>query len=324
MLHVGLDLHKRFSFVTIMNDEGTVIRRARLANERKVIKGFFGQFEEPLSIAIEATWNWYWLQDILEEEGYPIKLAHPLKTKAIASARIKTDKIDSEILAHLLRTDLLPEAYISNKKTRLSKEILRYRASLVNLRTQIRNKLHAIVVKNGLTLPNENILSKRSVAYLEQVSLPKAFREALNGYLRVVGTLNAEIMRVTQLIRVEAEEDEQVKRLIGIYGIGYYTGLIIVREIENISRFEKAKRLSSYAGLVPSVHSSGSVHYTGHITKEGSKWLRWALVEAAQHAIKREPYASFYRRIAKRRGKGIAKIAVARKLCEAIYYTLSG
>jgi transposase len=322
MLSVGLDFHKYFSFVTVMDEGGKILKRAKLENHPDTLLCFFGQLKDRFTVAVEATWNWYWLQELFENHAIPMKLVHPQRAKAIASARIKTDKIDSEILAHLLRTDLLPEAHIPTRATRLLRERLRYRASLVRLLAQIRNKLHALVAKNGLRLPSQNILSKKSLSYLTEVSLADAFRQAIDGYLRVAELLREEIDRVSLTITAHAQQDHRAMRLTELYGIGYYLALLIVAEIDDISRFERAKSLCAYAGIVSSVHSSGQTHYTGSITKQGSKWLRWALVEAAQHIQRKPPFDQFYQRIKTRRGPKIARVAVARKLCKVIYYML--
>lgn len=322
MLYIGLDFHKYFSFVTVMNAQGEILKRAQVENYPEALLCFFAQLEDEVTVAVEATWNWYWLQELFEDHGIAMKLVHPQRAKAIASARIKTDKIDSEILAHLLRTDLLPEAYICTKQTRLLRERLRYRASLVRLVAQLRHKLHAIVAKNGLRLPHRNILSTRSFAYLRDVSLADAFREAIDGYLGIIELLLQEIERVSETIASEAQQDPRALRLTGVYGIGSYLALLIVAEIGDITRFPTAKSLCGYAGIVSSVHSSGQTHYTGSITKQGSKWLRWALVQAAQHARKKPPFDCFYQRVKSRRGPKIAKVAVARKLCQRIYHVL--
>ena len=323
MLYVGLDFHKYFSFVTVMDGQGEILKRAKLENHPDTLLCFFGQLEDEVVVAVEATWNWYWLQELFEDHHIPMKLVHPQRAKAIASARIKTDKIDSEILAHLLRTDLLPQAYISTRQTRLLRERLRYRASLVRFVTQIRHKLHAVVAKNGLRLPTRNILSKKSLSYLREVSLADAFRQAIDGYLRLVELLRQEIERVNATISSQAHQDPRALRLTELYGIGYYLALLIVAEIGDITRFPRAKSLCAYAGIVPSVHSSGQTHYTSSITKQGSKWLRWALVQVAQHIHKKPPFDRFYQRVKSRRGPKIAKVAVARKLCKAIYHMLT-
>jgi len=188
--------------------------------------------------------------------------------------------------------------------------------------TQIRHKLHAIVAKNGLRLPNRNILSNKSLSYLREVCLADAFRQAIDGYLRMVELLCEEIERVNSTIACQAQQDLRALRLTELYGIGYYLALLIVAEIGDITRFPRAKSLCAYAGIVPSVHSSGQTHYTASITKQGSKWLRWALVQVAQHIHKKPPFDGLYQRVKSRRGPKIAKVAVARKLCKTIYHML--
>jgi transposase len=323
MVYVGLDFHKYFSFITVMDGQGEILKRAKVQNHPDMLLAFFGQLEDEVTVAVEATWNWYWLQELFEDHRIPMKLVHPQRAKAIASARIKTDKIDSEILAHLLRTDLLPEAHISTRETRLLRERLRYRASLVRLVVQLRHKLHAIVAKNGLRLPNRNILSNKSLCYLREVCLADVFRQAIDGYLGVIELLRQEIERVNLSIACQAQQDHRALRLTELYGIGHYLALLIVAEIDDITRFPRAKSLCAYAGIVPSVHSSGQTHYTSSITKQGSKWLRWALVEAAQHIHKKPPFDRFYQRVKFRRGPKIARVAVARKLCKTIYHMLT-
>jgi len=306
-----------------MDQQGNVLAKSQVSNQRESFLEFLSSYPPSRSqIVLEATWNWYWLWDLLEEQGYRLQMAHPLKTRAIASARIKTDKIDSEILAHLSRSNLVPQSYVVDRESRFRRELIRYRASLVRLRATIRNKLHALMARNGCHCPYRDILGKKARAWLLSRELAPVYREALEGYLRVLGPLGVEIDRATKSVKVSAQESRWASRLLELYGVGEWTALLIVSEIGDIRRFPSAKHLCSYAGLVPSVHVSGNTSYTGHITKQGSKWLRWALVEAAQHAIRKPPYRAFYQRTAKRRGKAIARVAVARKLLKAIYHLL--
>jgi transposase len=225
-----LDFHKYFSFVTALNGQGDIVKRAKVQNHPDTLLSFFRELEDEVTVAVEATWNWYWRQELFEDHHIPMKLVHPQRAKAIASARIKTDTIDSEILAHLLRADLLPEAHISTKETRLLRERLRYRASLVRLVAQLRNKLHAVVAKNGLRLPTRNILSKKSLSYLREVSLADAFRQAIDGYLGMVELLRQEIERVNESIAFQAQQDPRALRLTELYGLGSYLVLLIVTE----------------------------------------------------------------------------------------------
>ena len=144
MIYAGLDLHKKFSVITVTNTEGQeLVKQLKLTNSEEIIELFQG-LGEPVEVAIEATRSWYWLYDLLEESGIKVKLSHPLKTKAIASAKVKNDKIDSKVLAHLLRADLLPLPYVPERNIRMLRQFLRYRASLVKIQTGIKNRIHAI------------------------------------------------------------------------------------------------------------------------------------------------------------------------------------
>ncbi len=151
MLHVGVDLHKRRAQVAVVDGGGQIVTNCRVACDRESMRGFFEQLGEPARVVMEATSNWYWLCDLLEEMEIPVSLSHPLKTKAIASARIKSDKIDAATLAQLLRADLLPRAHLSSAQARLDRELLRHRAMLVRMRTGTKNRIHALLAKLNLT-----------------------------------------------------------------------------------------------------------------------------------------------------------------------------
>jgi len=245
---------------------------------------------------VEATGNWYYLYELLEGKTPNISLAHPLKTRVIAEARIKTDKISSGVLAHLLRTDLLPKAYIPNRETRDLRETLRYRASLVKVRTQLKNKVHSILSKNGVSSPFTDLFGKDGLRFLKDVQLRSCYRQALDGYLGIIEYLNALIQEVSDEIDERAELSQQAKLLMTIPGIGPYSALLILAEIGDIKRFPDARHLVSYAGLALSVHSSGGKTYHGHITKSGSRWLRWILIEASKHASKTRRFNQLYNR----------------------------
>ncbi|HHT9118420.1 MAG TPA: IS110 family transposase [Candidatus Hypogeohydataceae bacterium YC38] len=327
MYYAGLDLHKRFSYVTVMDHTGKIVSQDKLPNDPDTLGDFFHSFGSnsgKIELALEAGSNWYWLYELLDDLGVRVNLAHPKKLKAIASARIKTDKIDSTILAHLLRTNLLPSSYIPTRDCRHQRELLRYRASLVRLRTMVKNKCHALLAKNGIQNPFSDLFGKGAIEYLKGLQLPQVYRGALDGYLRLVDCLSIEIKTVSKEIDQRVEADPKAQLLLGIPGIGRYSALLILSEIGDINRFPDARHLCSYAGLVPSVRSSGQRTLRGGITHEGSPWLRWILVEATQKAVQRPgPLQEAYQELLKRKGRGAAKVACARKLLKAIYHMLS-
>jgi len=323
MIYAGLDLHKNFSVITAMDAQGEeMVKQEKVANNGEIIK-LFQEFNEPVAVALEATRNWYWLYDLLEENGIEAKLTHPLKTKAIASAKVKNDKIDSRILAHLLRTDLLPQSYVPPKPIRMQRELLRYRASLVKMQTGVKNRIHAILAKNNITHSFSDLFGKQGKSFLSSLSLLEIYRMALDGYLSVLDELEQQIEAVNKRIVVSVKEDEEARLLMTIPGVGYYSALLIKSEIGDINRFPSAKQLCSYAGLIPSTYSSGNTTFHGHITKQGSKWLRWIAAEAMGHCIAKSGHLeAFYRRLERRKGEKIAKVATERKLLEWIYHML--
>jgi transposase len=170
-MYIGIDLHKKYSVVTTMDINGNIINQKRVEHNSKALDNFLSSINENDNIAMEATINWYYFYELLESKTKNIALAHPAKTRIIAEAKVKNDKVDSKMLAHLLRTNLLPKAYIPSRETRDLRELLRYRASLVRFRTQIKNKIHAILSKNGTNSPYSDLFGKAGMVFLKQIEL---------------------------------------------------------------------------------------------------------------------------------------------------------
>jgi transposase len=322
MLYTGIDYHRSFSYLTTMDEKGEVITQKKLPSNGEIVS-FLKSFGQSMEVAIEATPSWYWLHDQLEDEGFEVKLSHPLKTKAIAYAKVKTDKVDSATLAHLLRSNLLPLSYVPEKSIRLNRELLRYRASLVKIQTGVKNKIHTILAKNNVSHGYSDLFGKEGMSLLHSLALPENYKIALEGYLTVLDVVREEIRAVSKKVQQLAEKDHDALLLMTIPGMGYYSALLTKSEIGDVKRFRSAKQLCAYAGLVPSTHASGNTCFHGHITKQGSRWLRWILIEAAIHAVKRPGVLRrFYFKIERKKGGQIAKVATARKLLEWIYHIL--
>ncbi|MFQ5962605.1 MAG: IS110 family transposase [Candidatus Methylomirabilales bacterium] len=322
-MFVGIDYHKRYSQATVMDQDGHIVEQGRFPNTPQAIRTFVDRLPAGSQIALEATGSWYHFYEVLEETVPQVHLAHPLKTRAIADARIKTDTIDATMLAHLLRTNLLPTSYIPPREIRDMRETLRYRASLVALRTSLKNKVHAILSKNGIQLRWSNIFGKQARQELKVLPVRPCYREELNGYLHLARTLQRLIAEVTETIKQLVQDNPQATLLTTIPGISYYSALLIVSEIGEIARFRSAKKLTSYAGLVPSVYSSGGKTRHGPITKQGSKWLRWILVELSHHFVTGSTrLEKLYERVTRRHGKPTARVAVAREMLKIIYSML--
>ncbi|UCE17160.1 MAG: IS110 family transposase [Gemmatimonadota bacterium] len=323
MQYVGIDFHRDSSFISEMDEDGTVAREFKLSNDRESLTDYVSGLVPDTKVAIEATCNWYYFYELVEGHDIDVTLAHPLKTKAIASARIMNDKISSATLAYLLRSDLLPAAYIPDRETRDTKEILRQRAFLVSMRTRLKNRVQAILSKNGLSCPYTDIFGKKSLRWLTALDLRPCYHQAIGCYARLADVFASEIKMVTETIESFAIENPQARLLDTHPGISYYSGLLITSEIGTIHRFPSHGQLCSFGGLVPSLHASGGKVRRGHITKQGSKWLRWILIECSKHAVNGSPhYEALYKRVCYKHGKGAARIAVARKMLKIIYYML--
>ncbi len=324
MKYVGIDFHKSYSFITEMDEAGVIGRQVKLSNDHKTLQGYLNTLAAPTKIAIEATCNWYYFYELIEDHDLEVVLAHPLKTKAIASARLMNDKVSSETLAHLLRADLLPSAFIPNQATRDAREVLRMRAFLTAQRTRLKNRVHAVLLKNGLACPYSDIFGKTSLTWLNDLSLRPCYQDAITSYIRLAKALNEELAQLKDTITTLAYNHPYVRLLETHPGIAHYSGLLIAVEIGTITRFPNAGKLCSYAGLVPTMHASGGKVRMGSITKQGSKWLRWILTECASHAVKQSPhYEQLYTRVATKHGTGTARIAVARSMLRAIYAMLT-
>jgi transposase len=273
-------------------------------------------------VAFEAAFGWGWLVELLEDYGFAPHLVHPLQCKAIASARLKNDKVDAAILAQLLRADLLPEAWIAPPPVRQLRAMLRHRAQLVRLRTLLRNRIHAVLADHGHGRPG-GCWSGPGRAWLASLELPAVSREVIDDDLALIDALQVPIDRLDWEVHQQARRDPRVKVLTQLPGVGPYTALVLLAEIGDVSRFGSARKLASWAGLTPTVRGSDRTVRHGHISKQGSAWLRWILCEAAQTAKRHPGFAASYQAIARRRGKKIATTAIARKLLTRAYHLLA-
>jgi transposase len=323
-MYMGIDMHKETCYATTLDKEGEIIERREFKNEREAWERFVGEMPRDSKVAIEACSYWYPVCDFLEEWGIEMILTHPSKTRIIAEAKIKTDKIDSEILAKLLRADFLPRSYMPSKEMRENRELLRLRVQLGKDRTVIKNRTHALMAKNGVKHEFSDLFGVEGKNYLRAIELPESQRIALDVLLRQLESVDNEIEYVQKRIAVIANEDRDILLLMTVPGIDYYSAMIIKNEIGELERFPGYKELCSFAGLVPRVHQSANTRWAGHITKEGDALLRWILIQVV-HRVVRYPgeLRKFYLRLKKEKGTKIAVVATARKLLRVIYCMLS-
>jgi transposase len=320
--YVGIDVHRKRSQVAVVTEDGTVQLNKNVVNGSTPFLQLIGDLPAGTPVAFEAAFGWSWLAELLEDYGFEAHLVHPLRCKAIASARLKNDKVDAAILAQLLRADLLPEAWIAPPAVRQLRALLRHRASLVRLGTRLRNRIHAVVADFGYDRAG-TYWTGPGRGWLAELDLPPVSREIVTDCLAVIDALAVTIDRLDAEVRARAKADPRVKTLTALPGVGQFTALMMLAEIGDITRFPNARKLASWAGLTPTVRGSDLTVRHGHISKQGSAWLRWVLNQAAQTAKRSPEFAATYAVIAERRGTKIATMAIARKLLTRAYHLLA-
>ncbi len=321
-VYVGIDVHRKRSQVAVVTQDGAVQLNKNTVNGIEPILRLIGDLPSGTPVAFEAAFGWGWLVQLLEDYGFDPHLVHPLRCKAIASARLKNDKVDAATLAHLLRADLLPEAWIAPLAVRQLRALLRHRTGLVRLRTLVQNRIHAVVADFGYDRSG-SYLSGPGRGWLAELELPAISREVVTDCLAVIDGLALLIDRIDGELRQHAKADPRVKVLTTLPGVGQFTALVMLAEIGDINRFPSARKLASWAGLTPTVRGSDRIVRHGHISKQGSAWLRWVLNQAAQSAKRSPEFAATYAAIAKRRGTKIATTAISRKPLTRAWHLLA-
>ena len=316
MFFVGVDAHQKSCHLTVVDDSGAIRGRIRTASTRVALQSALARFEGPKRAVLEAGWGWGPIYDWLDEACDDVALAHPRKVRLIAEARVKTDRIDSEALARLLRADLVPTAYAPSAEERALKRLLRQRMFCVRLQTMLKNRIHALLGQHSVTKPAlSDLFGSAGMAWLRTLRLPQPDGAILVRDLELLGQIREHIGGSDKLIAHLAAGDEAISWLRSLPGIGAFFSVLIRWEVVDIGRFASPKKLASYAGLVPSTYASGERVVHGRLTKEGNRWLRWAFVEAVSPAIRRSLWLrGYYRRLRARRCAKDARVATARKL----------
>lgn len=321
-LYAGIDLHKHYAFVTVMDQQGYIKQQRRYENKESQLAESLKRWEVPVQATVESSYGWYWLADQLEAIKIPFVLAHPQKIKAIAGKK-KTDREDSKILADLLRTNLLPMSYVPTHLERDVKEMLRFRMQLVQQRSTYKRRLHDVLDKQNIHCPFSDVLGKGSQAWLLSLNCPEPYQSEIRTLVDLSHQVKEKVNQYDGLVRAQAGEDQNVALLKTIPGIGDVLALTLSVEIGDIKRFKDARALSSYAGVVPSVSSSGDKTHHGPVGHSGNKYIRWALAEALVHVTgEGKPLHAFYQDLKARKGAPKARVAVMNKLLRSIYAML--
>ena len=328
---LGWDVHRRFSKVSLMemSAEGEIraVERARLEHDdREAMHEWLVRLDPEIPVALEASFGWPWVADLLEALGHPVHLGHPPVIRALAKHEAKTDRCDADRLGKFQLRGILPESYLAPPEVRQRRERTRYRMALVVLRTGVKSRVQAILHRLGILHSFSDLFGKAGRRFLENLKLPVASAEALRGYLDLLDVLTLLIQEVEQWMAKNLEEDEIVRLLKTIPGIGLILAHVIRAEIGEIERFPSYRHLASYNGLAPISDETAGREGPRHCSAACNHVLRWALIEAV-HGVQKTKgtrgrrLRKLYARLScpARGRKSQAKVAVAHELSKLVY-----
>jgi transposase len=319
--YVGIDLHRRRSVIVRRNEAGQTLETVRINNDPVALAAELVKAGEHPEVILEATYGWYWAADVLEECGAKVHLAHPLGNNW-GHRRVKNDERDATDLVDLLRMGRLAEAWIAPPPLRELRELIRYRGKLVHLRTSLKSQVHAVLAKEGVTVPMSDLFGVGGQLLLDKVHLADAYRVRVESLRKLIEHVNREIAMLEEQTAPYFAGDLGYHAVQAIPGVGPVLAAIFVAEIGDISRFTSARHLCSWAGLTPTHHESDEKVRRGHITKQGSRLVRWAAVEAVARQRADTPIRRHHHNVGERRGTQIGRVAAARKLLILVYYGL--
>jgi transposase len=325
-----LDLsHKRLD-VHLLDEAGVTIdvgAAAPDADGLRVLAARVARFGEPVRGAIESMNGARFIHDQLELAGWRVEIADAVRVKGMAPLACKTDRIDAWVLAELARRELVPAIWLPDPEVRAERERARFRLQLVRHRSSLKQRVHALLLAHGKPCPVSDLFGASGRALLERLALPEPWAGTLAASLRLIDQLDEEIAGCERELRQLGAEHRYVPLLLSVPGIGFVLAYTIAAEIGAIERFPSPRKLAGYSGLCPRVYQSGSSDRRGALAKNGPRYLRWALVEAAtgacRHPVYRERYERTKRRLGRQRGAKVAQVDLARRLAEAIWHMLT-
>jgi transposase len=325
-----MDLSRHRLDVRVLEDGGATVAELAVAPTGPELRRLAARFSlagEPVRGVIESMNGARFVHDTLELAGWEVEIADAQRVKGLAPLACKTDRIDAWVLAELARRDLVPALWLPDPAVRGERERARFRLHLVRQRTALKNRVHATLIAHGYPCPVSDLFGHKGRALLSRLAIPQPWQGTLAASLRLIDELDREIHTLERELRTLGAEHRYIPLLTTIPGVAWVLGYTIASEIGDIHRFRSPRKLAGYTGLCPRVEQSGERDRRGPLTKRGPRYLRWALIEAAQHAARHPAYRDLSQRKKAQhpgpRGSKIAAISVARKLSEAIWHMLT-
>jgi transposase len=325
--YVGVDIGKKNCVTCIMDQEGAISEMSSFPNTSSDAFEYARQLLKKYGkckAVVESTGNmWMKTYEAFESNGIQVKLANPVKTRAIAEARVKTDKLDSKTLAHLLRSDLIAECYVPPKDVRLSRSLLGHRVNIVREQTRIKNRIHSLLDKYDFKCEYESIFSAGGINWLHELKLSGHDKSMLESLLRQIEFFQNEEQNANSEIASEGLHNKYVPIIMSMTGFDCYGASVLAAYIGDINRFRSPSHLVSWVGMCPSVHQTGETVHYGKM-KDGSKKVKWAMSEAANAAaLFDHRMKSLYERKLRRHPHNIAVTHVANKMLRILWFMLT-
>ena len=321
MLIIGCDFHPGFQQVAIFDNRTGEIEERRLPH-REEAEQFYRSLSGPVRVGMEACGHYPWFERLLEELGFELWLGDAAEVRASVVRKQKTDRRDAEHLLHLLLENRFPKIWVPSLEVRDGRQLLVHRHKQVQARTRTKNQLQAMALSQGVQ-KKWKLWTKLGRAELEQLPLLPYAAERRQRLLETLDGLEADLVELNRQVEEEVRKRPEAMRLRTHPGVGPVTALAMVLTLGPAERFASGKEVGSYFGLIPREDSSGGKQRLGKISKQGSSFLRFLLVEAGPTAARYDPQLKrFYRRLAMRKHRGVAKVAVARKLATRLYLML--
>jgi transposase len=311
MLYAGLDLSRKRLDFHLLGADGATVEVGAAAPDADGLRGLTRRLDRhglPIRAAIESMNGARFVHDQLEIAGWQVEIADAQKVKGLAPLACKTDRIDAWVLAELCRRDLVPTIWLPDSEVRAERERARWRLHLVRHRSSLKQRVHAVLLAHGKPCPVSDLFGLGGRRLLARLELPEPWRGSVPASLRLIDELEHEISSCERELRRLGADHRYVPLLLTVPGIGWVLAYTIAAEIGDIARFSSPRKLSGYSGLCPRVYQSGESDRRGPLAKQGPRYLRWALVEAAVHASTHPAYSQRYQRTK----RGLASSAAPR------------
>jgi transposase len=330
MLHAGLDLSRKRLDFHLLEREGVTVEVGAAPPDVDGLRALarrLGGYGQPIRGVIESMNGARFVHDQLELAGWEVEIADAVKVKGLAPLACKTDRIDAWVLAELCRRELVPAIWLPDPEVRAERERARFRLHLVRHRSSLKQRVHATLLAHGKPCPVSDLFGVGGRKLLAGLALPEPWAGTIEASLRLIDELDREIAACEAELRRLGADHRYVPLLLTVPGIAWVLAYTIAAEIGDIHRYPSPTKLAGHTGLCPRVYQSGESDRRGPLSKQGPKYLRWALIEAATRASRHPAYRDRYQRtktrLGKQRGPKVAQVDLARRLAEAIWHMLT-